>query len=406
MKTAKIVLILFLVLSAASCDRNPIPPPQPVVEYMTVRQLRELYDKGVTVVDTAVFIKGVITLTPELNNLPSFVAYLQDSTAGICLTATGTNTFTMDSEVKVECEGLSFTLYNGLLQFGDINIADQSELVSLTPDPVTPVTVTIAQLLAGEHQAEYVRLENVQFKDPGTFSGSKKITDCTSEMDVYTKAEATFSGETLPTGNGYIMGIASVFTSEQLLLRNETENDMTGERCGSSGVIYLLPEDFSSLNLYDDVSNLEGWKTYSQEGTKTWYCNVVSGYGKWVQTTAYLSGQASVITWMITPALDLTAAVSPYISFESANGKDNGATLELFASSDYNGSATPWTSTWTALSFTKPPLNSTGWSDFVSSGQVDLSAWKGAPVYVAWVYKGGTDKTTTWEVDNVLAAEK
>jgi hypothetical protein len=404
MKNSLYTAFLAFILIATSCNREPVPPPEPVINYTTVKQLREMFDRGITTIDTSIYIQGIISLTPELGNLPDFVAYLQDSTAGICLTVSGTNTFSRDSEVKIFCRGASFTLYNGLLQFGDISIANQTQMISLTPASLTPRTATIPELLAGKYQAEYVMLEDVQFADPGTYSGTKTLTDCSSELDAYTRSGATFASATLPAGNGTIKGVASVFNTVQLLLRDDTENDMTGDRCGSASIIYLT-ENFASMTKYDDVSALSGWKTYPQAGTKTWYCNVV-GTEKWVQATAFNSGQASVITWMITPALDLSSAVQPYVSFESANGYDTGATLKLYASADYTGSATPWTSTWTPLSFTQPPLNASGWSDFISSGKVDLSAFRGGTAYVAWVYEGGGTKTTTWEVDNVLVAEK
>ncbi len=115
---------------------------------------------------------------------------------------------------------------------------------------------------------------------------------------------------------------------------------------------------------------------------------------------------------MITPQIDLSVATSPYIRFESADGYDNGATLQLFVSTDYTGSATPWTSTWQELTFTHPPSTNPYYSAFVSSGKVDLSDYNGSTIYIAWVYKGedpsGTtsDKTTTWELDNVLVAEE
>ncbi|MCI0522225.1 MAG: DUF5689 domain-containing protein [Bacteroidales bacterium] len=399
-----------LLLAVISCNRDPVPPPQPVIDYVTVKQLRKMYDEGVTTIDTNIYIQGIITITPELGNLPSFVAYLQDSTAGICLTVSGTNTFSRDSEVKILCRGVSFTMYNGLLQFGDISIADQTELISLTPPPLTPVKATIQQLLGGEHQAEYVMIEGVQFDEPGTYSGTNILTDCSDEIDVYTRSDATFSATSLPAGNGYIKGVASVFNDAQLLLRDETENQMTGTRCNASGTIYLS-QDFTSLVRNADVSTLAGWKTLSQEGTKTWYGNEV-GSRKWVQATAYNSGLASVVTWMIAPVVDMTAATEPYLLFESADGYDNGATLKVYVSTDYTGSATPWTSTWTEKSFTLPPSTQGTYSQFVSSGQIDLTAYKGGQVYVAWVYTGAdptgtaSDKTTTWEVDNVLVAEK
>lgn len=398
--------ILTVCLILYACKREPIPPPEPVISYVTIEKLREMYRLGMTTVDTNIYIQGIITLTPEYKNLPSFVAYLQDSTAAICLTVTGTNTFTLNSEVKILCRGVTFTNYNGLIQFGDITIADQSELISLTPVPITPVNTTLGELLAGEHQSEYVAIPGVQFKDPGTFSGSKILTDCNSVIDVYTRSEATFAATTLPTGNGVLKGIASVYTSMQLLLRDPVELAMTGNRCGVPSVTYIN-QNFNTLALYSDVSTLPGWKSYSEAGTKTWYGNIVSGKGTWVQATSYNSGQASVITWMIAPQVDLTQSVKPYVQFESADGYDNGATLELFVSTDYTGSATPWSSTWIKHNFTLPPLSPSGYSLFVSSGQVDLSMYNGSTLYVAWVYNGGApSKTTTWEVDNVIIAEK
>jgi hypothetical protein len=252
-------------------------------------------------------------------------------------------------------------------------------------------------------------VNNVQFKDPGTFSGTKILSDCKTQVEVYTRSDATFSEKTVPSGNGSFRGIASVYTDKQLLIREETELDMTGSRCGISAV--YLTQDFNNLAKNADVNILQGWKTISENGTKTWYGNEVGGR-KWIQSTAFGSGQPSVVTWMISPAIDLTRAEKPYLSFESADGYDNGATLELFISQNYTGSAIPWTNTWTKLNFTLPISNPAGFSQFAPSGQIDLTPHKGGTVYLAWVYKGAdpsgtaSDKTTTWEVDNVVVAEK
>jgi hypothetical protein len=318
----------------------------------------------------------------------------------------------MNSEVKIFCRGVSFTLYNGLLQFGNIDIATQSEIVKLTSEPPLPASVTISELLEGKHQAEYVSITGVQFKSAGTYSGTKVLTDCTSEIDVYTRSAASFSPGTIPKGNGTLRGVASVFNSYQILLRDTSELSMKGAICGVPSVTYLS-QNFNSLTTnYTNVTSLTGWNTYSEAGTKTWFSYKTTTLGPFMETTAYNSGQTSVITWMIAPQIDLSTATKPYISFESADGYNNGATLELFVSTDYTGSANPWTSTWTKLPCTLPPVSTSGYSSFVSSGQVDLSVYNGSTVFLAWVYKGAdltgtaSDNTTTWEVDNVVVAEK
>jgi hypothetical protein len=402
--TALIIFVIF------SCDREPILPPEPVVNRIGVADLRKMYQEGTITIDTNVYIRGIVTLTPELGNLPSFIAYLQDSTAGICLTISGVNTLAMNSEVKILCRGASFTSFNGLLQFGDISLDEQTELIRLAANPPPPVLTTLDELLSGKHQAEYVSIKDVQFTEEGMFSGTKILTDCISQAEVYTRSDAVFAAEKLPSGNGTLKGVASVYNDIQILLRETADLDMKGNRCGIPSAVYLN-QDFSTLVKYADVSTLSGWKTFAEKGGKTWYGNEVSTR-KWVQATAYNSGQTAVVTWMITPALDLTRAEKPYLSFESADGYDNGATLELFISTDYSGSSTPWTSAWTKLSFTLPASTVSGYSQFVSSGLVDLSTFKGGPVYVAWVYNGSdpagtaSDKTTTWEVDNVFVGEK
>jgi hypothetical protein len=408
-------LILFSALLLVSCDREPMLPPEPVIEHITIAQLRDMYKSGIMAVDTNVYIQGIITLTPELGNIPSFVAYIQDTTAAVCLTLSdAVNTLAMDSEVKVLCRGVMFEEYNGLLQFGSsssLSIASNIEVIKLTASPPVPDTLTIAQLLTGEFQGQYVCVPGAQFKSTGTFSGSKTLSDCDSEIAVYTSSSATFAATTLPTGNGFLTGISSIYNSQQILLRDPSEFDMTGDLCGVPSVTYLI-QDFNSLAKYADVSVLAGWKTYSEQGSKTWYCNEVTGKGKWVQVYIYNSGQPSVITWMVAPQIDLSVASSPFITFESAAGYDNGATLQFFVSNDYTGSATPWTNTWIEKSFTRPPVVTSGYSNFVSSGIIDLSEFIGNTIFVAWVVKGAdlagtaSDKTTTWEVDNVLIGEE
>lgn len=405
----KTAFVLAIALTIASCDREPVAPPEPVVDYVTIEQLREMHTPGATdSIKTNIYIQGVITLTPELGNIPSFVAYIQDSTGAICLTVSdATNTLAMDSEVKILCNGTPFTEYNGLLQFGEISIASQVELISLTAELPDPDTITIAQALTGDYQGKYVYIPGVQFDAPGTFSGNQILTDCTSSIDVYTRSAATFSGQTRPTGNGSLKGISSVFTNQQILLRDPSELDMTGARCGEPTVIYLS-QDFSTLTTnYTNVSALPGWLTYSEAGNKTWFSYKYSS-NYFVETTAYNSGLASVITWMIAPQVDLGDATNPYVSFDCADGFDNGATLQLYVSTDYNGSATPWDFTWTELTFNHPPTSTSGYSAFTTSGQVDLSAYNGSPVYIAWKYTGSAtnSKTTTYEVDNVVIAEK
>ncbi|MFN2379702.1 MAG: DUF5689 domain-containing protein, partial [Bacteroidales bacterium] len=87
--TAAVINLLLL----SGCDREPVVPPQPVTEQISIADLKALYTGSETVIDTNVFIQGVVTMTPELGNIPEFIAYIQDSSGAVTITVEGNNTF-------------------------------------------------------------------------------------------------------------------------------------------------------------------------------------------------------------------------------------------------------------------------------------------------------------------------
>ena len=115
----------------------------------------------------------------------------------------------------------------------------------------------------------------------------------------------------------------------------------------------------------------------------------------------------AMISWMITPSIDLSAATNPVLTFDTKTGYNNGATLDVMISADYDGSASPWNFTWTDLNPTLANGPSNGYSDWVASGDIDLSSYN-STIYIAFIYTGSdgaTAKTTTWQVDNVVIDE-
>jgi hypothetical protein len=397
---------LVLLTALAGCDRDPVVPPIPVMERIDIAELRALYTGTATTVDTLVYIQGIVTLTPELNNVPDFVGYVQDNTGGITLTVTGNNTLASGSEVKISCSGLVLNEYMGLLQFGEADLSTQLELISISAGLPEPREVTIAQLLNGEYVAEYVQINDVQFEGTGTFSGSKTLSDCLHSVTVFTRSQATFASNTLPSGNGTFRGVVSAFNDPQLLVVDPSDLSMTGERCsGGSG---YLSEDFESLAGNAPIENLSGWKNIPEKGSQKWKADDYTN--KSAVMSAYQSNEDEVVTWMITPVMDLSASVSPVLRFQSKARYHNGAVLEVLVSTGYTGSATPWASPWTKLNPALDPGSTGGSSNWVSSGDVDLSAHKGQ-TYIAFRYTGGdpagsaNDLTSTWQVDNVVVTE-
>lgn len=100
--------------------------------------------------------------------------------------------------------------------------------------------------------------------------------------------------------------------------------------------------------------------------------------------------------WLVSPEIDLTTATTATLSFEHAinfNKEGNMSDNHIVAVSVDNGSS------WTPLSGVSYP-ESNGWT-FISSGNVDLSAYAGQKIKLAFQYKSSSTSASTWEVKNV-----
>ena len=106
-------------------------------------------------------------------------------------------------------------------------------------------------------------------------------------------------------------------------------------------------------------------------------------------------------SWLISPVIDLSNAKKPVLTFRHA--------LNFFASADKaKEEATLWAKPeggeWAQLTVTGYP-ESLSWT-FVDSGDVDLSAYAGKKVQIAFKYVSTAEKAGTWEVDDFAIAEK
>lgn len=405
-----LIAALFALYIGSSCDRDPVPPPEPVVERMAIADLKGLFTGSTTKIDTNVHIQGVITLTPELGNLPGFIAYIQDETGGVALTVTGTNSFAMGSEVKIKCLGIELSQYRGLMQFGNIDIASVVEVVTLNAVMPQPEEVTLSEILAGSHEGVYVKVNDVEFTTTGTFSGSKVLTDCSNSVTVHTRTEAQFASQAMPDGNGTFVGVVSVYDTPQLIMRDPAELNMTDDKVCNIPKFEWLKEDFESLADNSPISNLAGWKTIAQAGNRNWLAGYYYLDSKFADVTAYNSGQPEIIAWMILPGIDLTGASDPVLTFRSKGAYDNGATLVTLVSVDYDGGDQPWNFTWTELPASYPTVPSGGYGNWGDSGNLSLAAYK-TNMYVAFRYNGndpasGDKNTTTWQVDDIRIGER
>jgi hypothetical protein len=166
-----------------------------------------------------------------------------------------------------------------------------------------------------------------------------------------------------------------------------------------------------SFNNCVNASNLsDGWTQFSVNGAQTWACTTfgrdpaalsgTAAYPSAVQMNGYSGGNVTNEDWLISPSLSLASTTYPLFSFWSRTAFA-GPQLRLLVSTNYSGTGSPVATgvTWTDLNATFPGTASDVWTQ---TSNVDLSAYKTAGVYVAFVYKSTTDEAARWTIDDVV----
>ncbi len=164
----------------------------------------------------------------------------------------------------------------------------------------------------------------------------------------------------------------------------------------------LLFEDFETTTPNSPI-NLTGWTNMVEQGSVQWMSIDYNG-NIYAQSSAYKSGEEDVISWLVTPTIDFSEVQNEVFSFTLKGGYDNGATIQAYVLSNYNTGENPWDATKTELTFQRPNVPSSGYGDWGNSGDIDLSAYSGQSIHIAFKYSGSdgaTKNTTTWQLDSV-----
>ncbi|MGI4886852.1 MAG: choice-of-anchor J domain-containing protein [Janthinobacterium lividum] len=155
----------------------------------------------------------------------------------------------------------------------------------------------------------------------------------------------------------------------------------------------------------------DGFTQVSVVGPQAWACTAfgrdpnapdgTTAFPSGVQINGFANG-ANVTNedWLISPALNLAATTFPLLSYWSRTAF-NGPALRLLASTNYPGTGSPTAAgvSWTDLNAAFPAPGTDRWTQ---TQHVDLSAYKTAGVYVAFVYNATTDGGARWTLDDVV----
>ncbi|WP_445721363.1 choice-of-anchor J domain-containing protein [Flavobacterium sp.] len=167
--------------------------------------------------------------------------------------------------------------------------------------------------------------------------------------------------------------------------------------------IPFFQEDFETATNNTNL-DLTDWTNFAEEGTWLWREKTFGGNG-YAEFSAFGSGSASNLVWLVSPSIDLNGYSSPVLKFSVAqhhldvDSPDNS--LEVLISTDYDGTNV-LAATWTAVNANIP--NSTiSWYQFVKS-TVALPSTNGN-IHIAFKFKGSGTNTAldgAFQVDNIL----
>lgn len=149
--------------------------------------------------------------------------------------------------------------------------------------------------------------------------------------------------------------------------------------------------------------NIPGWITFAQVGTKVWSEQQFRDT-RYVEFSSFGSGQLVNIGWLISPQIDMETQDGEVLTFEAAQNflSSRSNSLEILVSTNFDGtnvSGADW-----VLVPAITPVPETPRFTFISSGQIDLSQFRGKLNFAFRVKGSGTESTLrgTYQVDNIL----
>ncbi len=453
--SAFIAMLFATAILFSACKKNFDEPPAQtdpnLVANTTIKDLKARHTSpGVyDLISTDIIISGVVVADDKSGNFYKQL-FIQDSTGGLQINLDATSLFgsyPVGRRIFIKANGLTISDYNGTMQLGvKATVAGLPSLEGIPGsliskyvvggslnNPVVPRVVKLSQLGTNMNDAylgSLIQLDSMEFVNADTsktYSDTSvykstvnlNIKGCSGpSVVVRTSAYANFAAQKVPKGNGSIVAVYTTFGStKQLIIRDTNDVKFYNPRCGALTGNILLNENFESQVVpgsspFNPIT-IAGWTNVSEMGNRLWEARIFSS-NKFANLSAFGSNQNVIRTWLVTKAINLGTFTNKTLRFNTIQGftgaaNSTAALLKVLISTNYTGGATPWTATWTDItsSVNLSPGSATGFpATFTASGPISLDAYSGT-IYIAFRYEGAdptgttSDKTSTWEVDDV-----
>lgn len=436
-KLRNIALPLLASLALFACEKDYDAPLLTEPEYtgpeanITIKDLRAqtaaaTQDAPVVLTQEQV-LKAVVTANDESGNIFKKI-YLEDATGAIEMEVdqgSVYNYYPVGQTVYIDLKGLSISVYGDEQQLGHpegyLYRTPWEEFEKhvirdgwANPENAKPLELDDISVINADpetYKFKLVTLKGVTFQNGGTAifapedskGQEEAITDAHGNtLVVRTSGYANFAANKLPKGKGNLTGILGRFRGNwQFTIRTAedikdfVEVPEEGGQGGETqpGVTETIFEETFATGV--GTFTIEN-KEMASALTFVWKHDNFKNPGYMKASAFKDSVSYASDSWLISPEIDLTAANAATLTFDHAINKGDVAhvkTNHLVNVSKDNGQ------TWTTLSGVSYPAGNS-W-EFSGSGDVNLSAYVGSKIKIAFQYKSSDGVSDTWEVKNV-----
>ena len=436
-KLRNIALPLLASLALFACEKDYDAPLLTEPEYtgpeanITIKDLRAqtaaATDKAPVVITQDQVLKAVVTANDESSNIHKKI-YLEDATGAIGMGVDQSsvyNYYPVGQTVYIDLKGLSISVFGDEQQLGHpegyLYRTPWEEFEKhvirdgwANPENAKPLELDDISVINTDPEAykfKLVTLKGVTFQNGGTAifapesstGHEETITDAHGNtLAVRTSGYANFAANKLPKGKGNLTGILGRFRGNwQFTIRTAedikdfVEVPEEGGQGGETqpGVTETIFEETFATGV--GTFTIEN-KEMASALTFVWKHDNFKNPGYMKASAFKDSVSYASDSWLISPEIDLTAANAATLTFDHAINKGDVAhvkTNHLVNVSKDNGQ------TWTTLSGVSYPAGNS-W-EFSGSGDVNLSAYVGSKIKLAFQYKSSDGVSDTWEVKNV-----
>tara|TARA_R110000850_G_scaffold277058_1_gene421846 strand:- start:72234 stop:73643 length:1410 start_codon:yes stop_codon:yes gene_type:complete len=461
-KFNKIVMLLLALVVVTSCvkdddfdtpDLNIEEPninPADVIQIPALAGILEQSDESiVSFSETGKYVSGYVVSSDEGGNFFKQLI-IQDNfenpTRGVKVLVDVSPlfvTYEVGRKVFIKLDGLAVGTANGVLSLGfangnsieRISFAEREDFIIRSPqvETIVPKPLTIAQF-SEENENLFIRLTDMQFnrnelgktfaaEGGDQFDGERVIESCATGNSVVlsTSTFADFKGLQVPAETGSIDVILTrdFFDDFYTVYLNSPEgiNFDSSERCDpaeincglapAAGPNQLFFDNFETQTINTPISG-NGWTNFVEAGSEAWEAYEDNGANQSLGISArcgsFNSGDASTISWLITPEIPLANANQATIEFKTSNSFADASEMEVLFSSDWDGTPENITSaSWDLLADATIVQNSDPFPDWIFSGIVDLSCVENNG-YFAFKYigSGAAGSDGTYELDDII----